>query len=65
METGMNPGAYWGFADEDWIGRMVKLARSTHMRTVSARAIQRWLLAYWIELHTAELCATTMQSREL
>ena len=34
----------WTMCDEDWIGRMVQLASSTHATTMSQRVSSRWIV---------------------
>ena len=46
-----NPRFHQNFMDEDFVGRMCKLARSTHQRTVAARSLQRWLLLLAVRWH--------------
>jgi hypothetical protein len=46
-----NPRFHQNFMDEDFVGRMCKLARSTHQRTVAARSLQRWLLMLAVRWH--------------
>ena len=41
--TAYNPGWHWTMADEDFIGMVARLVRTTHRLTVNYRAMQRWL----------------------
>ena len=43
--------AHWTMADEDWIGRMVRLAMSTHATTTSQKTVARWVVHIMNELH--------------
>ena len=43
--------AQWTMSDEDWIGRMTRLAMSTHARTMSQRVVARWIVHITNEFH--------------
>ena len=38
---------HWCFCDEDFIGRIKKLAARCHLRTMAYRVLQRWTLRFW------------------
>ena len=44
--TRVNPGSYWNFGAESWLGMIARLAHSTHPRTIQYRTVQRWLWSY-------------------
>ena len=48
--TRLNPGFYWAFADEDWIGQLSRLAASTHRCTMQRRVAERWLVHFFGDL---------------
>ena len=50
ITTGRNPMNVWTMSDEDWIGRMVNLGQSCHARSLTTRAIARFLVHWFNEL---------------
>ena len=44
VTSGRNPGWQWAFADEDFVGRISKIAGKCHGRTVVARTLERYLI---------------------
>ena len=48
--TRYNPGWHWTMADEDFIGLVARLVRTTHRLTVNYRAVQRWLWTTFMNL---------------
>ena len=49
-ESLTNPTWSWAFADEDFIGRIKKMAHRTHFLTVGLRCLERWQLKWWAGL---------------
>ena len=48
----VNPCSVWCFQDEDFIGRMVKLAKACHQSTLCTSVVQRYLLLMQAMLHS-------------
>ena len=46
--------AQWTMSDEDWIGRMTRLALSTHANTMSRKVVARWIVHITNEFHVEE-----------
>ena len=46
IRTHLNPGSYWNFGSESWLGMISRLAQSAHPRTLQIRVVQRWLLSF-------------------
>ena len=44
-----NPSAYWTYADEDLVGKMVEVAKTCHPKTLAETALVKWLHAYFLE----------------
>ena len=44
----LSPTSHWCFADEDFIGRVKKMAMKTHLKSLALRVLQRWLLRVWV-----------------
>jgi len=43
-ELGLNPRQYWCYADEDVVGQLVEVARTSHVRSLAATCLFKWLL---------------------
>ena len=51
--TRLSACSHWCFSDEDFIGRVKKLAQRCHLRSVSLRVLQRWSIRLWMTLRDA------------
>ena len=45
-DTGLNPAWHWCWGDEDFVGRIARLAKSCHMLTQSRSCMKRYALRY-------------------
>ena len=50
MRTRLSPCSFWCFSDEDFIGRMKKIAQKCHLRSLSLRVLQRWSIRLWLTI---------------
>ena len=46
--TALSPSLWWTFGDEDFVGKVSVIASRCHRRTVSVRALQRWMIRYHV-----------------
>ena len=45
-----NPSAYWCYADEDLVGKLIEVATSCHPKTLAETALLKWIHAYFIDV---------------
>ena len=43
-----SPSAYWTYADEDLVGKMIEVAETCHPRTLAETALLKWMHAYFL-----------------
>ena len=53
IETKRNPAWHWTFCDEDFIGRVKRIAARTHPNTMAMRTLQRYLCRLFSEISHA------------
>ena len=45
VSTQLNPKSFQCFGDESWLGKLKKISKQCHGRTMQFRALQRYLIA--------------------
>ena len=49
-ETRRNPRAWWSFKEEEFMGRLAKIACCTHAVTLANRTLERWCIQFYNEM---------------